>query len=245
MSCCASPIPSTGPSSADHLPQDVAAGWNSAAGKPMTPCTSPRILVMALMRHLAGIGLIGIALGSASLAGDGNVTTQERIIEQKLNTTESRVRSQSQAPIQLFPPELGFSTGARGSPSVVPFGSSALPGSRALSGRERQMERAQIQRDLEASQQDLRTLKTQRPNAPGIPLLERQLDRLNRPIPLGQPQPSSLWSPGPGSISRPARRRARGCRSRPAPSLHVRRPPRRAGSVWRCNGAARPPRASA
>ena len=200
---------------------------------------------MALIRHLAGVGLIGVALGSTSLAGDGNVTTQERVLEQNLNNTESRVRSQSQAPLQLFPPELGFSAATRVSPSVAPFGSSSLPGSRALSGKERQMQRAQIQRDLGASQQDLRTLKTQRPNAPGIPLLERQLDRLNRPIPLGQPQPSSLWSPGRGSISRPARRRARGCRSRPAPWLHARRPLRRAASAWRCSGAARPPRASA
>jgi hypothetical protein len=200
---------------------------------------------MTLMGQLAGVGLIGLALGSTSLAGDGNVTTQERIIEQKLNNTESRVRSESQAPTPLFPPELGFSTGARDSSSVAPFGSSALPGSRALSGTERQIERAQIQRDLGASQQDLRTLKTQRPNAPGIPLLERQLDRLNHPIPLGQPQPSSLWSPGPGSLSRPARRRARGCRSRPAPWLHARRPLRRAASAWRCSGGARPPRASA
>jgi hypothetical protein len=34
--------------------------------------------------------------------------------------------------------------------------------------------------DLGAAQQDLRTLKTQEPNADSIPLLERQLDRIDR-----------------------------------------------------------------
>jgi hypothetical protein len=216
---------------------EVADDSISATRDTITRGSSPRILFMALTRHLAGVGLIGITLCSASLAED--VRTQERIIEQKLDNTESRVRSQSQGPIQLFPPELGLSSGASSPLSGATFGRGVL------SGPERQIEGAQIQRDLGASQQDLRTLKTQRPNAPGIPLLERQLDRLNRPIPLGQPRPSSLWSPGPGSISRPARRRAPDCRSRPAPWLHARRPLRRAGSVWRCSGGARPPRASA
>jgi hypothetical protein len=34
--------------------------------------------------------------------------------------------------------------------------------------------------DLDAAQQDLRTLKTREPNAREIPLLERQLDRIDR-----------------------------------------------------------------
>jgi hypothetical protein len=34
--------------------------------------------------------------------------------------------------------------------------------------------------DLGAAQQDLRTLKTREPNAESIPVLERQLDRVNR-----------------------------------------------------------------
>jgi hypothetical protein len=38
-----------------------------------------------------------------------------------------------------------------------------------------------VQRDLDASQQRLRSLKTRTPNAAATPLLERQLDRLSRP----------------------------------------------------------------
>ena len=34
--------------------------------------------------------------------------------------------------------------------------------------------------DLGAARQDLRTLKTQQPDAPSVPLLERQLDRVDR-----------------------------------------------------------------
>lgn len=34
--------------------------------------------------------------------------------------------------------------------------------------------------DLDAARQDLRTLKTQEPNAQSVPVLEQQLDRINR-----------------------------------------------------------------
>jgi hypothetical protein len=42
------------------------------------------------------------------------------------------------------------------------------------------------ERDLEIGEQELRSLETQAPNADAIPLLERQLDRLQRPTDLGQ-----------------------------------------------------------
>lgn len=53
--------------------------------------------------------------------------------------------------------------------------------SRVLRDSERPLERSQVRRDLGASEQRLRSLKTRQPDAGSIPLLERQLDRLNRP----------------------------------------------------------------
>jgi hypothetical protein len=49
--------------------------------------------------------------------------------------------------------------------------------------------------DLGAAQQDLRTLKTRRPDADSIPLLERQLDRASRGTRLYQPSrdPAALY----------------------------------------------------
>ena len=49
--------------------------------------------------------------------------------------------------------------------------------------------------DLGAAQQDLRTLKTRRPDADSIPLLERQLDRVSRGTDLYQPSrdPAALY----------------------------------------------------
>jgi hypothetical protein len=42
------------------------------------------------------------------------------------------------------------------------------------------------ERDLEINQQNLRSLETEAPNADAVPLLEQQLDRLQRPTDLGQ-----------------------------------------------------------
>lgn len=49
--------------------------------------------------------------------------------------------------------------------------------------------------DLGAARQDLRTLKTRDPDADSIPLLERQLDRVDRPTQLYQPSrdPAALY----------------------------------------------------
>jgi hypothetical protein len=49
--------------------------------------------------------------------------------------------------------------------------------------------------DLGAAQQDLRTLKTRRPDADSIPLLEQQLDRASRGTRLYQPSrdPAALY----------------------------------------------------
>jgi len=50
--------------------------------------------------------------------------------------------------------------------------------------------------DLGAAQQDLRTLKTRKPDADSIPLLERQLDRVGRGTHLYQPSrdPAALYA---------------------------------------------------
>ena len=46
--------------------------------------------------------------------------------------------------------------------------------------------RYRVRRDLDVAGQELRSLKTLRPQAGPIPLFERQLDRLQRPTRLGQ-----------------------------------------------------------
>lgn len=43
------------------------------------------------------------------------------------------------------------------------------------------LQRRQARRDVEVSEQRLRTFKTESPKAPSIPLLERRLDRVSRP----------------------------------------------------------------
>ena len=53
--------------------------------------------------------------------------------------------------------------------------------------RPRPIERSQVSRDLGASEQRLRCFKTREPSAASIPLLERQLDRLNRPARVRSP----------------------------------------------------------
>jgi hypothetical protein len=64
--------------------------------------------------------------------------------------------------------------------------------SRVLRDSARPLERSQVTRDLDASEQRLRSLKTRRPNAEATPLLERQLDRLNRPPRIRESGPPSL-----------------------------------------------------
>ena len=44
-----------------------------------------------------------------------------------------------------------------------------------------ELQRRQTRRDVQVSEQRLRTFKTQSPQAPPIPLLERRLDRVSRP----------------------------------------------------------------
>ena len=44
-----------------------------------------------------------------------------------------------------------------------------------------EIQRRQTRRDVQLSEQRLNTLKTQAPQAPPIPLLERRLDRVSRP----------------------------------------------------------------
>jgi hypothetical protein len=54
-----------------------------------------------------------------------------------------------------------------------------------LEPQQRVLQRS-TERDLEVGEQELRSLETQAPNADAIPLLEQQLDRLQRPTDLGQ-----------------------------------------------------------
>lgn len=58
--------------------------------------------------------------------------------------------------------------------------------SRTVARPEGKIPERRLGRDLDASEQRLRTLKTRRPNASSLPLLERRLERLQRPTRLGQ-----------------------------------------------------------
>lgn len=94
---------------------------------------------MGIAHRAAGACLIGlVACGTAQTE---EPVDEERIIEHRLDTTQSRVLRDSDRPI----------------------------------------ERSQVERGLDAAEQRLRSLKTRAPQAESIPLLERQLDRLNRP----------------------------------------------------------------
>ncbi|MCC2665276.1 MAG: hypothetical protein K0R41_3313 [Geminicoccaceae bacterium] len=64
--------------------------------------------------------------------------------------------------------------------------------SRVLRNSPRPIERSQLSRDLGASEQGLRSLKTREPGAASVPLLERQLDRLSRPARVRSPGSSGL-----------------------------------------------------
>ena len=63
---------------------------------------------------------------------------------------------------------------------------------RVLRNSERPLERSQVERDLGASAQRLRSFETRQPGAESIPLFERQLDRVSRPARIRAPQPPAL-----------------------------------------------------
>ena len=65
-------------------------------------------------------------------------------------------------------------------------------GSRVLRDSARPIERSQVERDLGASEQRLRSFQTRQPGAESVPLFERQLDRLNRPARTRAPEPPPL-----------------------------------------------------
>ena len=105
---------------------------------------------MRSIRRALVIGLVGALLGPTQLLAedeDEDIETEERILEQQLDSAQSRVLRNSPRPI----------------------------------------ERSQLNRDLGASEQRLRSLKTREPGAESVPLLERQLDRLNRPARVRSP----------------------------------------------------------
>jgi hypothetical protein len=126
---------------------------------------------MSLMRTALVAGWSLLLPVSASLAED--IQTQERIIEHQLDTTESRVLRRSERP--LAKEEL---------PGTL--------GEQRLRSPDRLLEQQQLRRDLGATEQRLRSFKTEHPNAASTPLLERQLDRLNRPARIREPGPPSL-----------------------------------------------------
>jgi hypothetical protein len=67
--------------------------------------------------------------------------------------------------------------------------------SRVLRHSDRPLEQEQLKRDLGASEQRLRTFKTEHPNASSTPLFERQLDRLSRPARVREPSGPTLLDP--------------------------------------------------
>lgn len=117
---------------------------------------------MRAIRLALGLCL-GAAAATAACAGE-EALPEERIIEHRLDTTQSRVLRNSDRPLGSPDPLVGSSDRLLESPD-----------------RPLALERSQTTRDLGASEQRLRSFKTRNPNAEATPLLERQLDRLNRP----------------------------------------------------------------
>ena len=117
---------------------------------------------MRAIRLALGLCL-GAVAANAACAGE-EVQPEERIIDHKLDTTQSRVLRNSDRALGDADPLVGSSDRLLESPD-----------------RPRTLERSQVSRDLGAAEQRLRSFKTRNPNAPATPLLERQLDRLNRP----------------------------------------------------------------
>lgn len=115
---------------------------------------------MRAIRLALGLCL-GATAATTACAGE-EALPEERIIEHKLDTTQSRVLRNSDRPL--------------GSPAPL-VGSS----DRLLASPDRPLESSPVTRDLDAAEQRLRSFKTRNPNAAATPLLERQLDRLNRP----------------------------------------------------------------
>jgi hypothetical protein len=74
--------------------------------------------------------------------------------------------------------------------------------SRVLRRSGRPIEKQQLQRDLGATEQRLRTFKTEHPNASNTPLYERHLDRLNRPARIREPGPPTLLDQAPTLLER-------------------------------------------
>jgi hypothetical protein len=117
---------------------------------------------MRAIRLALGLCL-GATTATAACAGEEPLP-EERIIEHRLDTTQSRVLRNSARPLGSPDPLVGSSDRLLESPD-----------------RPLALERSQATRDLSASEQRLRSFKTRNPNAEATPLLERQLDRLNRP----------------------------------------------------------------
>ena len=122
---------------------------------------------MRAIRLALGLCL-GAATATAACAGE-EALPEERIIEHKLDTTQSRVLRNSDRPLGSTDPLVGSQDRLVGSSDPL------------LASPDRPLEISPVTRDLGAAEQRLRSFKTRNPNAAATPLLERQLDRLSRP----------------------------------------------------------------
>jgi hypothetical protein len=110
------------------------------------------------------LGMVAMALSAAATA-QNELSPLARSIQDDLNRLDSRVTVRDDNRLQSD--RLQRSPGERGGAARL----IAPP-------RLRSAPDIGLSSDLGATRQDLRTLKTRNPNAPAIPVLERQLDRI-------------------------------------------------------------------
>ena len=120
---------------------------------------------MSIIRTAIAALLLGVALPAAALAQTG-----EFIGSMRQQQEEVRPRSPLAEDIER---QLRTSRGIEHELS--------LEQSRVNARSASELQRRQTRRDVEVTEQRLRTFKTESPHAPPIPLLERRLDRVSRP----------------------------------------------------------------
>jgi hypothetical protein len=108
--------------------------------------------------------MLAVALSTASAAQD-NLSPLARSIQDEVNLLDSRVGARPDQELQSD----RIQRTERGRAARL-FAPTELRSARDIA----------LSSDLHATQQDLRTLKTQEPNADSVPVLERQLDRIGR-----------------------------------------------------------------
>ena len=118
---------------------------------------------LAAIRTVIGTLLCSVALGATALG-------QEREAVGGIRNDEPRLSSPLALDVER---QL---RAARGIEHEL-----SLEQSRVNARSTSEIQRRQTRRDVQLSEQRLNTLKTQAPQAPPIPLLERRLDRVSRP----------------------------------------------------------------